>query len=202
MNRRTSIWRRTVYALTSLPVGAVCFVVTLIGVTLATVLSITMVGSVLFVAVFALTSSLTRFELRRADLLLGVPESPPDGAAIPYRSGVIGRIRDGRRWREVGYLLLALPLGMLSFALTATMFFLLARAVVYPIMAWGDPTVTDDAWGGPSFAGAMLVHSGPGALVLLFGSRVLQAVTELQSRAVRRLLTPAPKVARLRTSPD
>ena len=45
--------------------------------------------------------------------------------------------------------------------------FLVARAVVEVVSVDpGDPATYRDDWGGPSYAGVLLVHAGPGLLVL------------------------------------
>jgi hypothetical protein len=46
-------------------------------------------------------------------------------------------------------------------------FFLVARAVVEVIgVDPGQPATYRDDWGGPTYAGVLLVHAGPGLLVL------------------------------------
>jgi hypothetical protein len=46
-------------------------------------------------------------------------------------------------------------------------FFLVARAVVEVVSVDpGRPATYRDDWGGPSYAGVLLVHAGPGLLVL------------------------------------
>jgi hypothetical protein len=45
--------------------------------------------------------------------------------------------------------------------------FLVARAVVEVVSVDpGDPSTYRDDWGGPTYAGVLLVHAGPGLLVL------------------------------------
>ena len=45
--------------------------------------------------------------------------------------------------------------------------FLVARAVVEVVSVDpGDPSTYRDGWGGPTYAGVLLVHAGPGLLVL------------------------------------
>ena len=46
--------------------------------------------------------------------------------------------------------------------------FLIVRAVVeLLVIDYSDPTSYGDDWGGPSLAGVLLVHVGPGVLALL-----------------------------------
>ena len=45
--------------------------------------------------------------------------------------------------------------------------FLVARAVVEVVSVDpGDPSTFRDDWGGPTYAGVLLVHAGPGLLVV------------------------------------
>jgi hypothetical protein len=46
--------------------------------------------------------------------------------------------------------------------------FLIARAVVEPFtIDFGDPSTYVNDWGGPSLAGVLAVHMGPGLLALI-----------------------------------
>lgn len=46
--------------------------------------------------------------------------------------------------------------------------YLVVRAIVEPfVIDFGDPDSYRSDWGGPSLIGVLLVHSGPGALILL-----------------------------------
>ncbi|MEV4618138.1 hypothetical protein AB0J74_05375 [Asanoa sp. NPDC049573] len=46
--------------------------------------------------------------------------------------------------------------------------FLIVRAVIEPfVIDFNDPSTYDKDWGGPSLAGALAVHCGPGLLALV-----------------------------------
>ena len=56
-------------------------------------------------------------------------------------------------------------LGMVLLVVLGT--FLVARAVVEVVAVDpGDPSTYRDDWGGPTYAGVLLVHAGPGLLVV------------------------------------
>ena len=97
--------------------------------------------------------------------------------------------RSGRNWRCAGFLLLNLPLSALTFGVVTAMGLLLVRAATYPFLAWGDESYYEQAWGGPTYLGAVAVHSGPGVLVLLLGPAVIRALTGLHARLARNLVS-------------
>jgi hypothetical protein len=60
------------------------------------------------------------------------------------------------------------PLRLLGMVLLVALgTFLVARAVVEVVAVDpGDPSTYRDDWGGPTYAGVLLVHAGPGVLVV------------------------------------
>jgi hypothetical protein len=60
------------------------------------------------------------------------------------------------------------PLRLLGMVLLFSLgTFLVARAVVEVVAVDpGDPSTYRDDWGGPTYAGVLLVHAGPGLLVV------------------------------------
>ena len=60
------------------------------------------------------------------------------------------------------------PLRLLGLVLLVVLgTFLVARAVVEVVAVDpGDPSTYRDDWGGPTYAGVLLVHAGPGVLVV------------------------------------
>ena len=60
------------------------------------------------------------------------------------------------------------PLRLLGLVLLVVLgTFLVARAVVEVVAVDpGDPSTYRDDWGGPTYAGVLLVHAGPGLLVV------------------------------------
>ncbi|GAA5177320.1 hypothetical protein GCM10023322_01750 [Rugosimonospora acidiphila] len=58
--------------------------------------------------------------------------------------------------------------------------YLFGRAIVEPfIIDFGDPTTYRHDWGGPSLAGVLAVHCGPG---LLFGAAIVTALVRRYGR--------------------
>jgi hypothetical protein len=182
-------WRRMLYAVVSLPVALVGFVLTVVLVGVGAVVSLTVVGAVFLVLAFGVTRGLAAFERARVRWLLRLP------APMPRRRtgrGLLGRLRERRNWREAWFLLLNLPLAVLSFCTVLLLAVLLVRGATYPFLAAGNRSFYEQAWGGPSYLGAVAVHTVPGVLVLLFGPAVLRAVTGLQGRVVQRMICDDP----------
>ncbi len=113
--RRT--WAEFLYAVVALPIGIAGFVFTVVALSVSAGLLVTFVGLPLL-AVTGLASRYTGSGLRRlANRLVRAGIAPPQ----PFRAnpGVLGWIGsclgDGTAWRARLYLLLKLPLGVLSF---------------------------------------------------------------------------------------
>ena len=75
--------------------------------------------------------------------------------------------------------------------------YLVGRAIVEPfVINAGDPSTYRNDWGGPSLAGVVAVHCGPGVLVaagavwslLRTGSRRRQATASKRDRPLRQLM--------------
>jgi hypothetical protein len=172
----------------SLPLALVGFVTTVVGLVVSLVLSLTVVGLFVLVPVFALVAGLARLEQRRALWLLGPTAGERPATRGGSRPGPIQRLKDGRNWRCASFLLLNLPLSALTFGVVAALVVFLVRAVTYPFLAWGDESYYTQAWGGPTYLGAVAVHSGPGVLVLLLGPALIRALTGLHARLARNLV--------------
>lgn len=182
------------HALISLPIAFVGFVLIVVTVSISTVLSLTVVGALLIIPTFALTRLLTRIERARARRLLGLDVSEPRRArpaGAPWRRVRI-RWQDRQSWRDVGFLLLHLPLALLSFLAAVSLVYFFVRGASYPFQAAGDPSYYEKAWGGPTYLGAVAVHSSPALIVLISGPAILRAVTGLQARAIRTLIGSRP----------
>jgi len=108
-------WRRTWYALASLPLGVVWFSAVICGLALGTALLITVLGVPVVLITLALARRGAGAERRRAQAVLAV--GLPDRAARSARGRIwsCSRLRQEAQvppmWLEVGYLLLALPAG-------------------------------------------------------------------------------------------
>lgn len=63
--------------------------------------------------------------------------------------------------------------------------YLVARAIVEPFtIDFGDPATYRDDWGGPSLAGVLAVHCGPGLVAAVL--MVIAVIRSRRSREARR----------------
>ena len=84
----------------------------------------------------------------------------------------------------VRHTLLGLPVHLLAFVLVVPAWALfLARGVLYPVFGADN---LEASWGGPTLAGAWLVHFVQGPPLLLLVATALQPVARLQARLAER----------------
>jgi hypothetical protein len=91
--------------------------------------------------------------------------------------------------RTLAHSLVSLPVNVASFVLAAYVWLLLPVNLGYP---WRDDTTAEslqDAWGGPTLAGAWAVHAIGAVLIFgLVGLPILTGVAWLQGRLARGML--------------
>ena len=110
------LWHRVSYLVLTLPLGVLYFGV-LIGGLASAVGGAFIIGIPLFVALMFLWRALARFERRLLRRLLDVDIASP--YRTPLSASRLGRIRDRATdpatWKDLAYLLLLMPLGIVSF---------------------------------------------------------------------------------------
>lgn len=130
-------WSELGYALLALPVGIAGFVFTVTTVSLSVGLAITFVGLPLL-AVTGIASRWMGEQWRRATNAMvgwGI-RRPPRYVAGPGRFGWIGAsLKDAVAWRTRAYMMLTLPLGILSFVVAVVFYSVALGAITYWI--WG-----------------------------------------------------------------
>jgi signal transduction histidine kinase len=187
---------RLLYLLLTLPIGAVYFGV-LLGGLLSAVGGAFIIGIPLFVGLMFLWRWLARLQRRWLRRLLELDiEEPYRALTSPTRLGrVRDRIVDPATWKDLAYLLLLLPLGLVSTTicvclLGATLGFLTLFAWGWAIPGGIDVLFfqVDTVWEG-AIAGLLAV---PAWLLLLVAVRALCA---LHAGVARALLTPSPDPA-------
>jgi hypothetical protein len=103
----------------------------------------------------------------------------PAGAAAPADRGGAGR--------AIAHALLSLPLNLVSAVVVAYVWTLVAMNLAYPLRP-GLGEGYQDAWGGPTLAGAWAVHAAGGLAFLFAAPWIVRGITALQGRLLRRLL--------------
>jgi signal transduction histidine kinase len=116
--RSPRTWRVLSFSLLNLVVGTITFtlIITLLATTVGLLITFVLAVPVAWL-LFVVASGLGRIERTRYAALLDVELSPP---YPPLTGGswwgrLWARVRSAGRWREIGYLLLLLPLGVVTF---------------------------------------------------------------------------------------
>jgi signal transduction histidine kinase len=196
----TSFWlrsaRETVYALASLPLGVLWFSVVVTMLALSVGLAITLVGLPLLLLTLGLVRLAAAMERRRAELALG--ELLPAAAARPGLRGpepwwrrFWALVSEVAVWREVLYLLLLLPVGIVLFVAAVTIWSVALTGVTAPLWYWAVPD-GDFLWNGNSFdhplefVGTFAV----GLIALLAAPWVVHGLVRMHVALLRALLGP------------
>ncbi|WP_157080179.1 hypothetical protein [Thermobifida cellulosilytica] len=103
--------------------------------------------------------------------------------------------------RVVGHGLVSLPFDILAAVFAGYGWAIVVLNIAYPIRLLAEPdvaTLTAGAWGGPSLAGAWLVHALGGLVALWLVPLLVVALTRVQSTLASVLLWPPAQPATLR----
>ena len=199
--RDTRTWRELSHLCTDLLVGTVTF--TVMVTLLATSLGLAIVAPLAVPVVWLLLTSaeaLGRVERARLaallDLDLGNPHRP--SVATGWWGRLVERLKSSSRWKEIAYLLLLLPVGVLTICVTTVVWsagFALTALPAY-VSSLPDGRANLGAFyagpGIPSLALAVV-----GLSLLLSAPWVVRALADLDRRVATSLLRPGPTVAQL-----
>ena len=130
-------WTSLFHALLALPTGIFYFVVAVAGLSLSAGLSFLIIGLPFFLLFISFTRVLALVEGRIVEGLLGV-RMPRRPRPAPDEATLFGRVKqmltDPRTWTTLLYMLLALPLGVLSFACAAVALALSIGLLATPLL--------------------------------------------------------------------
>jgi signal transduction histidine kinase len=172
LTRRT--WVETVYAIAVLPLAVAGFVFLVISSLLGIVLSITLIGLPVLALGGLAARRLGSVQRTLARALLGVHVPPP--ARFVPGPGFVGwlqsALRDAASWRARGYLLVKLPLAMVTFyviVLWAEALFWLIYPIWWQLTGLGGPLpfIDADTWPGAvavALIGLIVVFAAPWAI--------------------------------------
>jgi hypothetical protein len=140
-----------IYLLLSLPIGILYFVVLITGFSLGAGLLITLIGIPILVAMIFVTYILGDLDRKMTSLLLGVniakPEARPsnDDSA---RSILVAQVKSLQFWKELGYLLLKMPLGVISFTISIVLVAVSLAFIAAPFILTYAPYAQMQLWNG------------------------------------------------------
>lgn len=164
-------WKEVAYLL----LGGVCIAPVLVTTLINQQLQIPPLffGSILlYIGVFIFGGS--RFERWRAWRLLGI-------RTLPHHSG----------WRTACYAALELILGIVGIMLVLGWLIISIRNIVlYPLPGVGEwgRAYPDPSWGGPTWQGAIALHTGSALLALFIMPWVIRGMAQLQAKLAAKLL--------------
>lgn len=187
-------WRETFHLLFNLPVGIATFTILVTGFATGLGMLITLLGIPIIVATMYVSRWMASLERGRAKLFLDADVRPayrPDPPRDKWWRVHLARFTDPATWVEVGYHLLMLPLGIITFTLAVTMWATTLGMLTAPVWAWATPDQRVQIEG---FDRVWLLHAGPleialvtlGGLVLLFVTPWIVRALAAGNRAVVR----------------
>lgn len=183
-------WRRTAYGIVSFPLAAIYFALTVPELIVSAPLIIVFgLGLVLSLVFFWISRQLARFERARVGWMLGQEIAAPLDPALrgnPARRWW-ARCRLATTWRTAAFMLTNLPLSLVTTFLCFYPWLQTVYSLSYPIVQW-NTTFTEHAWGGPTWLGAVAVHTLPGIPMLFAAPWIVKAATTVHAAWVRLLL--------------
>ena len=151
-----------IYLLMSLPLGVLYFVILITGFSLGAGLLITLVGLPILVAMIFVTYILGDLDRTMTSKLLGVkipkPEARPSNNDSA-KSILVAQLKSLEFWKELGYLLLKMPLGVISFTIAIVFVSLSLGLIAAPFIVTYVPDAQIMLWNG------LVVDTMQGALV-------------------------------------
>jgi signal transduction histidine kinase len=192
------VWRRVAYLLATLPVGIFWFAVTITLITAGLPLVIVWIGLPILWAAFLMWRRGARLERRfiewGLDLSIADPYCPEPNGTLRRRW--LARLGDQATWRDLAYLILLLPLGILWFTLVvitlALPLGLLATPFTYSLFPDGQYSFVSTGWEWliiDSLPNA-LVAAGLGLILLPVVPLVVRGLAAIQGEVAVGLLGP------------
>ncbi|HMJ94549.1 MAG TPA: sensor domain-containing protein [Thermoleophilaceae bacterium] len=190
-NLEARTYRRILYLVLALPLGVAefTFLVTVISFGFGT--AVTLIGIPVLVASVYAWRWLADFERRLIGALLDAEiPSPyrPDPTGGRWWQRLAFRLADPATWKDLAFLLIRLPLGILSFSLAAAVVGSGLRLVLAPV--YYEPFADGDwiGWLGVDTLGEAFALVPLGALILLAGIPALGALARLYGWLAAQLL--------------
>ena len=187
--RRT--YRILLYLVIGFPLGVIDFVFVVTGLSLGLGLFITLLGIPVLVATLLVAHSLAIFERRLAWSLL---DAPMPRLSLHRGTGpgffwarLRALVASPRTLREVAFLLLRLPLGIVGFVIAASIVGLMLQGFVQPILVAAGLETNIGSWTIDTF-GESLVYIPVSVLFLLVGPRLIVACGGVAARIATAML--------------
>jgi len=175
------------YLLVGLPLGIFGFTVLVTGFSLGLGLIVTLVGIPVLVATLLFVRAYAALERRLAWSWLEAPM--PRTTTMALRGGISGvfwarlgsLVGSRRTWREVGFVVLRLPLGIAGFAVAVTIVSLMVVGLAQPIVVTAGFETEIGSWTIDTFIES-LAYLPFSILFLLVGPRILLGLGKVSGR--------------------
>ncbi len=175
--RERGTYAALLYLLLGLPMGILDFVVVVTGLSLGLGLFVTILGIPVLVATLLVARVLATLERRLAWTLvearLPSPTLGRDDAPGMFWARLRALVASRRTWAELGFLLLRLPLGILDFAVAASILGLMLQGFAQPIVVAAGVDTNIGSWTVDTI-GESLIFLPVSLLFLLIGPRLIQ----------------------------
>jgi hypothetical protein len=174
--RRSRTWLGVLYHWLAFPLGLFYFVFLVTGLSVGVGLVVVWVGIPILLVVAGAWWLFGAFERWQAKVLLGadVPSSPREWERV---EGIWAKLRahfgSGSTWKDLLYLIVKMPLGIVSFTLLVTGLGLVFWFLAMPVFAISDVPVVNGTWVPPLWFGILSVPIG--ILVFIAALHVLNA---------------------------
>ncbi len=140
-----------IYLLLSLPIGILYFVILVTGFSLGAGLAITLIGIPILMAMIFVTYILGDLDRKMTSLMLGVSIAKPEARPSnndSARSILVAQLKSLQFWKELGYLLLKMPLGVISFTIAVVLVTLSLAFIAAPFIITYVPNAQMQLWNG------------------------------------------------------
>lgn len=160
--RRGQTYRNLIYLVAAFPLGLSYFILLIVG--FATGLGTAMigVGLALLLAMLWVSAMLASFERLLVRGLIRVVIPAPTGPHAPYfsrRQELIAFLRRPLTWKNVIYLLLEFPFGVVSFCLTIVLLSVSVSTMLFPLLSFIELILRAHTGYDRSFDAFTLVHA-------------------------------------------
>jgi hypothetical protein len=166
---RPRTWLGIVFHILAFPLGLFYFVFLVTGLSVGVGLVIIWIGIPVLLVVAGAWWLFAAFERVQARYLLGAEVGP---APRPWENatGIWGKLKahfgSGSTWRDLAYLFVKFPLGLVSFLLLVVLASVIASLFAMPVLAIYDVPAVNGTWVPPLWFGLLCVPLGLLALVI------------------------------------
>lgn len=140
-----------IYSLLSLPLGVLYFVILITGFSLGIGLAITWIGIPILVAMIFVTYILGDLDRTLTSKLLGVKINKPEARPSNNDSAIsilLAQLKSLQFWKELVYLLLKMPLGVIAFTITVVFISVSLAFILAPFILTYIPDAQMMLWNG------------------------------------------------------